>query len=567
MKFSQFFMPTLKETPADAEVISHQLMLRAGYIRKLATGIFSWLPMGLKVLQKVESIVRQEMNRAGALEVLLPGVQPAEIWESSGRWTFYGKELLRFQDRHNHNYCLGPTHEEVITDIARREIRSYRDMPVNLYQIQNKFRDEVRPRFGIMRAREFLMKDAYSFDVNDDASAKSYWNMHAAYSRIFTRLGLKFKVVEADSGAIGGSFSHEFMVLAKSGEDLIASCPACDYAANVEKASFQAPPMPSFNPQLLKEINKLSTPGIRTIEELASFLNKPASAFAKTLIYLADGKPLAAMVRGDRELNEIKLKNLLNAADLVLAAPNAIFELTGAPQGFSGPLNLAMPVYVDSELASMPFLIVGGNAKDLHLEGFNITRDLPQATVASLRLVAEGDSCPKCGRVFTFARGIEVGHIFRLGTKYSAAMGAEYLNQEGESKPMVMGCYGIGVSRIVAAAIEQGNDENGIILPPAIAPFTIVVMPMSLEGKPFDTALDIYERLLAQGVEAAFDDRDLRPGNKFKDSELVGIPYRLVVGAKGLEKNQVELKDRARGETIWLSLDSAFEHILGLLKI
>ena len=565
MKFSRYFMPTLKETPADAEVVSHQLMLRAGYIRKLATGIFSWLPMGLKVLKKVENIVRQEMNRIGAHEVFLPSVQPGEIWESSGRWTFYGKELLRFKDRHGHDYCLGPTHEEVITDIARREIHSYRDMPLNLYQIQTKFRDEVRPRFGIMRAREFLMKDAYSFDTDDKASANSYWQMHRAYQAAFTRLGLEFKVVEADSGAIGGSFSHEFMVLAHTGEDLIAACPACDYAANVEKASFKAAPQ-CFGEMAARPLIQVPTPGAHTIEQVAQMLQKTANAIAKTLIYLADGQPIAAMVRGDRELNEIKLKNLLNAADLVLAAPNAILEITGGPVGFSGPLGLDLPVYADPEVATTVSMVVGGNAQDLHLDGFNLERDAPGAKVVDLRLVGEGDACPKCGQQFAFARGIEVGHIFRLGTKYSAAMGVEYLNQEGVSRPIVMGCYGIGVSRIVAAAIEQGHDENGIILPPALAPFSVVVMPMSLSGVAYDIAISLHERLLTQGVDAALDDRDLRPGNKFKDSELVGIPYRIVVGPKGLSQGQVELKERKSGQTIWLEVDKAVEYMLELLE-
>lgn len=564
MKFSRFFMPTLKETPADAEVVSHQLMLRAGYIRKLSTGIFTWLPVGLKVLKKVENIVREEMNRAGALEVFMPSVQPAEVWESSGRWTFYGKELLRFKDRHGHPYCLGPTHEEVVTDIARREIRSYRDMPINLYQIQSKFRDEVRPRFGIMRAREFLMKDAYSFDTNEETSAASYRIMHEAYSRAFTRLGLKFKIVEADSGAIGGSFSHEFMVLANTGEDLIAACSACDYAANVEKAGFAAQPAHG-SAALLREIVKVDTPNAHTIEEVAALMKQPPQAFAKTLIYLADGKPVAAMVRGNRELNEIKLKNILNAAELVLAAPKAIFELTGGPLGFSGPIGLSIPVYADSELSDMASIITGANAKDLHLDGVNLKRDVPNAIITGLRMVAEGDLCPNCGGAFSFARGIEVGHIFRLGTKYSESMGAEYLNQEGESKPIVMGCYGIGVSRIVAAAIEQGHDENGIILPVALAPFTVVVMPMALTGPAYDTALKIYEKLIASGVDAALDDRDLRPGIKFKDSDLLGIPHRLVVGPKGLEKNQVELKERISGETRWLELDKAVEEILSLI--
>ncbi|MDR1397030.1 MAG: proline--tRNA ligase [Desulfarculales bacterium] len=564
MRFSKFFMPTLKETPADAEVISHQLMLRAGYIRKLAAGVFTWLPMGLKVLHKAEAIVRQEMNLAGCLEVSMPMAQPAELWQESGRWTFYGKELLRFKDRHGNDYCLGPTHEEVITDIVRREVRSYRDLPLNFYQIQNKFRDEVRPRFGIMRAREFLMKDGYSFDADDEASADSYWRMHEAYQSVFRRLGLDFKVVEADSGAIGGSFSHEFMVLAQTGEDTVVSCDACSYAANAEKAEFALPPLPSA--QEAKEsgggFEAVSTPDCRTIAEVAAFMGLPPSAFAKTLIYLADGRPVAAVLRGDRALNEIRFKNFLGAAELVLAAPAAIAQLTGGPHGFSGPLGLDIPVYADWELRLAGSWVVGANQADLHLQGVDLRRDGPKIEWSSLRLAAEGDRCPRCGAALGFARGIEVGHIFRLGTKYSASLGALYLDPKGQSRPVVMGCYGIGVSRIIAAAIEQGHDENGIILPPSLAPFTVVVTPMALEGEVWEKALTIYQQLLELGVEAALDDRDLRPGVKFKDSELVGIPLRLLVGSKGLEKGQVEIKERRSGKVSWVEAGQAADFAL-----
>jgi prolyl-tRNA synthetase len=553
MRFSQLLIPTLKETPAEAEVISHKLMLRAGLIRKLSSGIYTWLPMGLRVLRKVENIIRQEMDRAGAQEILMPAVQPADLWQESGRWEHYGRELLRFKDRHDHDYCLAPTHEEVITDLMRREIRSYRDMPINLYQVQTKFRDEIRPRFGVMRAREFVMKDAYSFDVDEDASAVSYRSMHEAYRAAFERLGLRFSVVEADTGSIGGSFSHEFMVLAETGEDAIVSCQACDYAANLEKAEVPAADSPA--PQAAQDLAEVPTPGAHTVEEVAKFLKVEPMAVAKTLIYLADGKPVAAMVRGDREANEIKLKNLTGATELVLASPSAIQELTGGPVGFSGPMGLSMPIYADHELYLEAALVVGANKGDTHLTGLHLGRDGPQAKKADLRNAAPGDACPRCGGELAFARGIEVGHIFRLGTKYSQAMGATYLDAEGQTKPIVMGCYGIGVSRIVAAAIEQGNDDFGIIFPIPIAPVTVAVLPLDVEGEAMEKAQEIYDGLWAAGVDALLDDRDLRPGVKFKDSDLLGIPLRVVVGKKGLKEGKVEFKRRSGGPVEMIELD------------
>jgi prolyl-tRNA synthetase len=562
MLYSQTLIPTLKETPSEAEVISHQLMLRAGFIRKLAAGIYTWLPMGLRVLRKVERIVRREMDAAGARELLMPGVQPADLWQESGRWEHYGRELLRFKDRHDHDFCLAPTHEEVITDLVRHEIRSYRDMPLNLYQVQTKFRDEIRPRFGVMRAREFLMKDAYSFDVDEAASATSYKIMYEAYKAIFDRLGLRYSVVEADSGSIGGSFSHEFMVLAETGEDDIVSCVACDYAANLEKAQLAArqgePPEPTA------AVTEVATPGAHTVEQVAAFLKVAPVDIAKTMIYLADGQPVAAMVRGDREVNEVKLKNLTGAAELVLATPAAIVETTGGPVGFSGPLGLAMPVYVDQELALAAALVVGGNKKDTHLTGLHVGRDLPQARQADLRNAAADDPCPRCGGGLSFARGIEVGHVFRLGTKYSDALGATFLDAEGQAKPIVMGCYGIGVSRIVAAAIEQGHDEAGIIFPLAIAPVSVAVLPMATDGEVWDAAKQLHDGLWAAGVDALLDDRDLRPGVKFKDSDLLGVPLRLVVGKKGLAQGAVELKSRAGGEVEMVPLAQAVERVAGL---
>ncbi len=564
MRFSQLLIPTLKETPAEAEVISHKLMLRAGLIRKLSSGIYTWLPLGLRALRKVERIIRQEMDRAGAQELLMPGVQPAELWQESGRWEHYGRELLRFKDRHDHDYCMAPTHEEVITDLVRREIRSYRDMPINLYQVQTKFRDEIRPRFGIMRAREFVMKDAYSFDVDEDASADSYRVMHDAYRAAFERLGLKFSVVEADTGSIGGSFSHEFMVLADTGEDAIVSCDACDYAANLEKAEMPSPDGQQPGPS--QEKAEVATPGTHTVEAVAKFLGVDPKAVAKTLIYLADGKPVAAMVRGDREANEIKLKNLVGASELVLASPSAIQEITSGPVGFSGPVGLEIPIYADQELYFEEALVVGANQADMHITGLHLGRDVSQAKQADLRNVAPGDPCPRCGGDMVFARGIEVGHIFRLGTKYSQAMGATYLDAEGQTKPIVMGCYGIGVSRIVAAAIEQGNDDFGIIFPLPIAPVSVAVLPLDVEGEAMDKAQAIYDGLWAAGVDTLLDDRDLRPGVKFKDADLLGIPLRIVVGKKGLKQGKVEFKRRAGGEVEMLELNQAVLHVVEIAK-
>ncbi|MCA1989872.1 MAG: proline--tRNA ligase [Desulfarculus sp.] len=563
MRFSRTLIPTLKETPAEAEVVSHQLMLRAGYIRKLAAGIYTWLPLGWRVLRKVERIVRQEMDRAGAQEILMPGVQPAELWRESGRWDFYGKELLRFKDRHDHEFCLAPTHEEVVTDLIRREVRSYRDLPLNLYQIQTKFRDEIRPRFGVMRAREFLMKDAYSFDVDEAASIESYETMRRAYRAIFDRLGLKYSMVEADSGAIGGSYSHEFMVLAATGEDDIVSCAQCDYAANLEKAAAAAPAGEPATPS--RALEAVNTPGTHTVQQVAEFLEVQPNQVAKTLIYLADGQPVAAVVRGDRELNEVKLKNLVGAAEVFLADPETIQKVTGGPLGFSGPVGLGIPVFVDQELYLEPALVAGANALDTHLVGLNLGRDVPQAVRADLRNAAPGDPCPRCGGELTFARGIEVGHIFRLGTKYSQALGATFLDAEGATQTIIMGCYGIGVSRIVAAAIEQGHDDNGMILPLAIAPFSVAVLPMAASGPAAETAQRLYGELLAAGVDAIIDDRDLRPGVKFKDGDLIGIPLRLVVGEKGLKNGQVEIKHRAGGEVEMVAVDQAVARLAELV--
>ncbi len=549
--YSKLLLPTLKEDPAEAEVISHKLMVRAGLIRKLAAGIYSYLPVGLRTLKKIETIVRQEMNRAGAQELLLPAVQPAELWQESGRWGYYGKELLRLKDRHDRDYCVGPTHEEVITDLVRREVHSYRQMPVNLYQIQTKFRDEIRPRFGIMRAREFIMKDAYSFDADEAGAETSYFAMHKAYGAIFTRCGLKFVAVDADTGAIGGSFSHEFMVLADSGEDGIAAC-ACGYGANVEKAPVKGSGERAAAPA--EPMKKVATPGQRTIEEITAFLKVRAEEVAKTLIFVTDlppesGKQLVAVcVRGDHEANPAKVKTLVGANVAELAAEGDVRAATGAPVGYAGPVGLSVPVYVDHALAALPAFVCGANEGDAHYVGVAADRDFKPTAWGDLRSIEPGDPCPSCGKPVEVKRGIEVGHIFKLGTKYSTALKATYLDDEGKEKPIVMGCYGIGVGRTMAAAIEQNNDENGIVWPVPIAPWEVVLLPLQVKDQEtMETVKGIARALDAAGIEVLVDDRDERPGVKFKDADLLGIPLRLTVGARGLKEGVAEVKERAGG--------------------
>jgi prolyl-tRNA synthetase len=561
MLFSRMLIPTLKETPAEAEAVSHRLLLRAGMIRKLAAGIYDYLPLGLKVLRKVENIVRQEMDRAGAQEVLLPAVQPGELWQESGRWGVYGKELLRFLDRHERDYCFGPTHEEVITDLVRREVQSYRQLPLNLYQIQVKFRDEIRPRFGLIRSREFIMKDAYSFHVDDADAQVCYQGMYEAYSRIFQRCGLKFKVVEADSGPIGGSFSHEFMVLADTGEDLLASCAACDYAANLEKAEIvldlgepAAPPRP--------KPEAVATPNVRTVEEVAAFLKVAPAEIVKTLIYETEAGPVAVLIRGDHEVNEVKVKNLLGVTDLVLAGLIRVQELTGAEVGFAGPVGLNLPIYADQAVARLAAAVTGANRNNQHLVGVHPARDFVVARVADLRTITAHDPCPRCGGRLTILRGIEVGHIFKLGLKYSRALKATYLDQEGAEQFMIMGCYGIGVSRIVAAAIEQGHDDNGIIFPLALAPVQVDLIPISVhDAATMGAAQRLHADLKAAGLEVLLDDRDERPGVKFKDCDLLGIPLRVVLGPKTLAQGQAEVKERRSRDTAFIALAELPEHL------
>jgi len=551
MRYSQYLLPTLKEVPSEAEVPSHQLMLRAGMIRKLASGIYSYLPLGLRSIRKVETIIREEMNRAGAIEVLLPFVQPAELWQESHRWEEYGGELARFKDRHNRDGCLGPTHEEVITDIARKEIRSYRQMPLNLYQIQTKFRDEIRPRFGVMRAREFIMKDAYSFDVDEKGADESYQKMIEAYTRIFTRCGLKFRAVEAETGLIGGTFSHEFMVLAETGEEAIVSCTRCPYAANIEKAEFQRQVKKgrTHDKGSQKPVQKVLTPDKRTVEEVAQFLNVSPQDLVKTLIFESDKGCVAALVRGDHEISEKKLKAVWGTEDIQLASEETVEEITHAPKGFAGPTGLSVPVLADLDIQEMVNFVTGANEKDAHLIHVNTGRDFQVSQFVDIRKFTPGDHCPLCGEETQMDKGIEVGHTFKLGTKYSKAMGATFLDDQGKEKEIVMGCYGIGVGRTVAAAIEQYYDQNGIIFPMPIAPFQVLILPVNIKMDFLkETAEQLYQTLLENGIEVLYDDREETPGVKFKDADLIGIPLRATLGEKNLKKGLVEIKKRKTGE-------------------
>ncbi|HEY9149374.1 MAG TPA: proline--tRNA ligase [Gammaproteobacteria bacterium] len=546
MRLSRFPLSTLKEVPADAEIVSHQLMLRAGMIRKLAAGVYNWMPLGLRVLRRVENIVREEMNRAGALELLMPAVQPAELWQESGRWEQYGPELLRLNDRHNREFCFGPTHEEVITEIARRELRSYRQLPVNYYQIQTKFRDEIRPRFGVMRAREFIMKDAYSFHVDHASLNETYQVMFDTYSRIFTRLGLDFRPVQADSGSIGGNLSHEFHVLADSGEDAIAFSSEGGYAANVELAEAVAPT--AERPAASATLATVDTPDQHSIEDLSFFLKVPAHQCLKTLLVQGSESPVVALVlRGDHELNAIKAEKLAAVASpLAFASEEQVQQAAGCKPGSLGPVGLAIPVFADRAALAMADFVCGANHDGQHLTGVNWGRDLPEPPTVDLRNVVEGDPSPDGKGTLAIARGIEVGHIFQLGDKYSKAMNACVLDEAGREVVMTMGCYGIGVSRIVAAAIEQNHDDKGICWPAAIAPFEVAVLPMNAKKsqRVREAAEQLYQDLLNAGLDAVLDDRELRPGVMFADMELIGIPYRLVVGEKNLDEGLVEFKAR-----------------------
>ena len=564
MRASEFLLSTLKETPSDAEVVSHQLMLRAGLIRRVAAGIYNWMPLGLRVLRKVENVVREEMERAGALELIMPVVQPGELWEESGRWEQYGPELCRLEDRNQRPFCLGPTHEEVITQIARSEIKSYKQLPVNLFQIQTKFRDEIRPRFGVMRSREFIMKDAYSFHIDQASQESTYWRMHDAYSTIFTRLGLDFRAVEADTGSIGGNHSHEFHVLAESGEDAIAFSTDSDYAANVELAPAVAPASATLSDEP-PALEKFATPGLTTIEALAEQMNIPADQSIKTLLAQdAAGELVALVVRGDHRLNGVKASKLPGmSSPLVLAEPDEVKRCLGAGFGSLGPVGVAIRVIVDHTAAAMPSFVCGANEDGYHVKGATWSRNVPNAELADIREIVSGDESP-CGEgTLEIRRGIEVGHIFQLGIKYSETMNATVLDEQGRSQPMVMGCYGIGITRIVAAAIEQNHDENGIIWPAAMAPFDLAIVPLGLNKSEIvrEATEALYSACETAGLSVFMDDRAERPGVKFAEMELLGMPLRVTVGERSLAEGKLELTVRRSGETEMIAPDQILNHI------
>ena len=567
MHFSKLFIPTLKESPADAEVISHKLMVRAGMIRQLASGIYSILPLGLRVLRKVEQIIREEMNQIGGQEVFLPSIQPAELWVESKRWDFYGKELLRIKDRHGREFCYGPTHEEVITDIVRREIKSYRQLPILLYQIQTKFRDEVRPRFGIMRGREFMMKDAYSFHADEKDTQHTYHQMAKAYTKIFDRCGLKFKQVQADSGTIGGSFSHEFAVLADSGEDEIGFCETCDFASNLEMAESK-PPSPSAPPSTPQDLKEVETPGKKSVKEVAGFLNLPAQQIVKTILLENENGLVTGLVRGDHEINLVKMKNLIGCEWLQPAGEKTFSKHPELHRGYIGPVGLDLPVYADHEISVLHDFVTGANKPSTHFTGVQVQRDLKIEKFGDIRTVQAKDPCPRCedGK-YQVKRGIEVGHIFILGTKYSSAMKAVFLDQHGKENALVMGCYGIGVGRTAAAAIEQNNDERGIIWPRNLAPFQVIIIPVNYSNSDLKNACDtLYNRLQETGIETLLDDRSDRLGGKLKDADLMGIPLQIIIGPKSLSAGQVEIKIRKTNESSLHPYPQAIEDIPSILK-
>ena len=546
MKTSQSLIPTLRDDPGEAETVSHRLMLRAGLIRKVAAGIYTYLPLGLRVIRKIEQIIREEMNRAGAQELLMPIASPAELWKETARWDYYGKELLRFKDRHERDFCLGPTHEEVITDLFRREVRSYRQLPLNLYQIQTKFRDEIRPRFGLMRGREFIMKDAYSFDLDEAGAKISYQKMYDAYTRIFTRCGLTFRAVEADTGLIGGDVSHEFMVLAETGEATVAYSDQGSYAANLERAEVLPPS--DVDASSLRPLTPVATPRHRTVEEVTAFLQIAPRQLVKTLLYRAGTETVAVLIRGDHEVNEVKLARLLHVTDVVLADPETVQRVTGAPLGFAGPVGLQqVRILADHAVKGMNNFVIGANKADTHYQNANFDRDFTVQQFADLRNAQAGDPSPRGSGVLTLAKGIEVGQVFLLGTKYSQKMNATILDDQGKERLAIMGCYGIGVGRTAAAAIEQNHDEKGIIWPYPIAPFHLHLMTVSQSERTTEVATRLYADLMAAGFEVLWDDRSDRAGVKFNDADLIGAPFQIVVGDKGLADGIVELKMRRSG--------------------
>ena len=563
------FLPTLKEAPSDAEVISHKLMVRAGMIRKLAAGIYDLLPLGLMAQRKVENIIREELNRAGAQEVFLPSIQPAELWQESGRGNLYGRELLRVKDRHDRDFCYGPTHEEVITDLVRREVRSYRQLPLNLYQIQTKFRDEIRPRFGVMRCREFTMKDGYSYDLDEKGVEETYRKMYEAYCNIFRRCGLKFRAVEAETGQIGGSFSHEFMVLADSGEDSVATCEKCDYSANLEKAEVKQWSVVSgqWSVEELKPMEVVSTPDKKSADEVSEFLMVDKAKIVKTLIFETENGIIAVLVRGDHEVNEAKLKKLLKCDVMNLAGEKVVEDVTSAPSGFAGPVGLKLKIIADNALLGMKNFVTGANLKDTHRVNVNIDRDIKIDLSGDIRFVKDGDLCPRCNGTLRVYKGIEVGHVFKLGTKYSESLKATYLDENGKERFIVMGCYGIGVGRTVAASIEQNHDKNGIIWPMPIAPFQAIILSLNMKNTDVvNTSENIYQTLRGSGIEVLLDERDERPGIKFKDADLIGIPIQIIIGEKNLKEGKVEIKIRKDGKRIVAPLSDMEKQVKELIK-
>ncbi len=563
MRWRETFIPTLKELPAEAEITSHRLMLRAGLMRKLTSGVYTYLPLGIRALRKVEAIVREEMDRAGGVEVLLPILHPAELWRESGRWDHYGVELMRIKDRHRRDFALGPTHEEVITDLLRGEVRSYRDLPILLYQIQTKFRDEIRPRFGVVRAREFLMKDAYSFHQDEESLNKTYARMFEAYSKVFTRCGLSFRPVEADSGAIGGDVTHEFMVLAENGESEVFTCSGCGYAATQERAEARACVLPD-EPPLARE--QVHTPGLKTVKEVSDFLGVEPRKLVKTILYGTERGFVAALMRGDREINEVKLKKALGTEELQMASPEEILRLSGAPLGFSGPVGLeGVRILADHSLQDGGNFVVGANREDHHLINVNYGRDFRVDGFFDLLLPQEGDSCARCGKPLSSGRGIEVGQIFKLGTKYSRSMGANFLDKQGNEKPFLMGCYGIGITRTVAAVIEQHHDKDGIIWPPSVAPYQVLILLLNItHAQTRETAERLYGQL--GDLEVLLDDREERAGTKFKDADLIGIPLRVTVGEQSLREGKVEIKLRSRPTSISVSIEEAPQKVRTILE-
>lgn len=564
MRASQLYAPTLRETPAEAEVVSHQLMLRAGFIRKAAGGVYTYLPLAWRVLRKIEQIVREEMDAKGGQELAMPIMQPAEMWKESGRWDVYGDEMFRLKDRHGRDFCLGPTHEEMITTTIKTDVRSYRQLPLMLYQIQNKYRDEIRPRFGLMRGREFIMKDLYSFDRDDKGLDESYNKMYDAYSQVFTRCGLTFRPVEADPGAIGGSGTHEFMVLADSGEAAIVYCDSCDYAANVEKAELHPITAAPEAPLPLKEV---ATPGTKTIEAVSAFLGVSSTQTIKTIAYNTEKGPVLALVRGDHQINEIKLQNLLGTLTLHLADEATVVAATGSSPGYIGPVGVKdVTIVADATVMNMPNAVCGANKPDHHFVQVNPGRDFSPTFVADLRLIQVGDPCPRCGQPVKTARGIEVGQVFKLFTKYSKSLNAFYLDENGKEQLMVMGCYGIGVSRTMAAAIEQNHDDNGIIWPAAIAPFHAVVVPINVKDEAqLALAEKVQQQLVAAGLQVVLDDRAERAGVKFKDADLIGYPLKITLGPKAVTENLIEVKTRKTGEVVFFSADTFVADVKTLL--